>query len=124
MGGSSQDGVKDETSLCEDQSSRPTCEELICQVNNHLTDEDVKQWLGEDVNNPRYHLLSEELVQQVRKEVAPAENDKSDEDPDEPNIPSNGEVAPAEDDKSDEDPDEPNIPSNGEAAEILDKCMR
>ena len=85
----------------EDQSSEPICEELIRQVNNNLSDEDIEQWLSEDVNYPGYQLLSnKEIVQQVRNEVAPAE-----------------------DDESDEDPDEPNIPSNGEAAEVLDKCM-
>ena len=58
--------------------------------------------MGEDVNDPGYQLLSEEqIAQQVRNEVAPAE-----------------------DDGSDGDPEEPNIPSNGEAAEMLDKCMR
>ena len=96
-----QNGTEDETSPCEDQSSEPTCEELIRQVDNNLSDEDIEQWLGGDVNNPGYQLLSkEEIIQQVRNEVAPAE------------------------DESNEDPDKPNIPSNGEAAEMLDKCIR
>ena len=102
LGGSSEDGTEDRTGPYEAESSEPTCEELIHQVDSNLLDEDVQQWLGEVVNNPRYQLMSEEeILKQVRNEVAPAE-----------------------DDESDEEPDEPNIPSNGEAAEMFDKCVR
>ena len=67
LGGPSQDGTKNKTSPCEDQSNEPTCKELIHQVDNNLSDEDKEQWLGEDVNDPGYQLLSEEeIVQKVK----------------------------------------------------------
>ena len=103
LGGAGQVHDTDEmTSSSEDQSDELTCEELIHRVDCSLSDDNIEKWISGDANNPGYQLLTEEeIVQQAR----------------------NG-PASAEDDESDEDPDEPNIVSNGEAAEMLDKCMR
>ena len=74
-------GSSQDQSTIDPHEEQISCDSLAVQFDSNLTSEDIDTWLGEDANDPRYQLLTDdEIVQAVTEQASDTDEDEEGED--------------------------------------------